>query len=176
VVSQSQYTRKASDIKPTVWVYRADDGTFQTREQTKDERDSLQIPPKGEYRLRVKAFAEPFEMNKKAEYGGGVQEMTRLLLEVVGGPGAGKRTTLLCSFSFGKSSNLGRVFAAATNRVIASGDDCDPVDMLEGEFVAYLQPSKNLDEHGKPKGTDCSWDTVAPAAGTASAEDASTWA
>ncbi len=157
----SQYAREASTIAPTVWVYKTDDGNYATREQTKEEREAFQIPPRGEYRLKVKGFAEPFERPKDAKYGGGMQEKTILLLEVQGGPGNGKRCTLWATYVFSKGSNLGKVFQAVTKRPIMPGDVPDPVEMLEGEFTAYLQPSQNLDENGRPKGTDCSWDTVA---------------
>lgn len=172
----SQYARTVSDIRPTVWVYKDESGEIREREQTQEERQQQQIPPKGEYRLKVKAFAAPFEMTRHQDYGGGVQTMTRLLLEVVGGPGNGKRTNLLVSYAVSKKSNLGKVYGATVG-MPAPGEDWDPVLMLEKEFTAYLQPSKNLDENGKPKGTDCSWDTVA-AIGEAAASTGTddTWA
>lgn len=174
MVSQSQYARTVSDIRPTVWVYKADDGTIQEREQTQEERQALQTPPKGEYRLKVKGFAVPFEMSNFDKTG--MQDMTRLLLEVQGGPGAGKRTTLLVSYTVSKRSNLGRIYGATVGMPEA-GSNWDPVLMLEQEFTAYLQPSKNVDEHGKPKGTDCSWDTVAAIgdASTAAATGTDDW-
>lgn len=139
---------------------RAPDGSIEEHEQTQDERQALQIPPKGEYRLKVKGFGVPFEMPRSPEFGGGMQTMTRLLLEVVGGPGNGKRTTLLTSYSVSRRSNLGKIYGATVG-MPEPGQEWDPVLMLDQEFTAYLQPSKNLDENGKPKGTDCSWDTVA---------------
>lgn len=172
----SQYARTVSDIRPTVWVQRNEDGSIHEHEQTQDERQALQIPPKGEYRLKVKGFAVPFDMPRSQEFGGGMQTMTRLLLEVQGGPGNGKRTTLLTSYAVSKRSNLGRIYGATVG-MPAPGEDWDPVLMLEQEFTAYLQPSKNQDENGKPKGTDCSWDTVA-AIGEAAASTGTddTWA
>lgn len=146
-------------------------GNIRTREQTQDERLAQVVPPKGEYRLRVAAFAEPFEMARAEQFGGGMQEMTRLLLEIVGGPGAGKQTTLLCSFAVSKRSNLGRIYGATVG-LPEAGDDWDPVAMLNKEFTAYLQPSKNVDENGKPRGTDCSWDTVASVGGGAGSDAA----
>lgn len=169
----SQYARTVSEARPTVWVM-SKNGQIVTHEQTQDERNAIGIPPKGEYRLRVVAFAEPFEMPRSLEFGGGMQEMTRLLLEVVGGPANGKRTTLLCSYTVSKRSNLGRIYAATVG-MPGSGDEWDPTLMLDKEFVAYLQPSKNLDENGKPKGTDCSWDTVAPVDGLAATGTDDTW-
>lgn len=154
----------------------ADDGSIQEREQTQEERQQLQVPPKGEYRLKIKGFAVPFEWQQKAEYGGGMREMTRLLLEVQGGPGNGKLLSLLCPFVVGKKSNLGKIYGATVG-LPAPGEDWDPVLMLEQEFTAYLQPSKNLDENSKPKGTDCSWDTVAAVGETAAATGTDdTWA
>lgn len=172
----SQYARKTADIRPTVWVSLDSAGALQTREQTQDERLAQVIPPKGEYRLRVIAFAEPFEMPKAEQFGGGMQEMTRVLLEVVDGPGKGKQTTLLCSFAVSKRSNLGKIYGATVG-LPEAGDDWDPVAMLNKEFVAYLQPSKNVDDNGKPKGTDCSWDTVARVGGeTEAAQAEALWA
>lgn len=164
----SQYARTVSDIRPTVWVQKTASGEIEEHEQTQDERQALQIPPKGEYRLKVKGFAVPFDMPRSQEFGGGMQTMTRLLLEVQGGPGAGKRTTLLTSYAVSRRSNLGRIYAATVG-MPSPGEDWDPVLMLEQEFTAYLQPSKNVDEHGKPKGTDCSWDTVAAVGDASSA-------
>lgn len=171
----SKYAMTAKEAQPTIWVMRNDKGEIVEHEQTQDERTALQIPPKGEYRLRLKAFAEPFEMPRSPEFGGGMQTMTRLLLEVAAGPAQGKRTTLLCSWSIGPRSNLGKVFKATTGQVVENGVEYDPVDMLEGEFTAYLQPSKNLNEDGKPKGTDCSWDTVSAVGETAATGTDDAW-
>lgn len=91
----SQYARTVSDIRPTVWVQKTANGDIEEHEQTQEERQQLQIPPKGEYRLKVKAFAVPFDMPRSQDFGGGMQTMTRLLLEVATGQAAGKRLTLL---------------------------------------------------------------------------------
>lgn len=171
----SQYARTVSEIRPTVWVYKAADGTFQEREQSQDERAQIQIPPKGEYRLKVVGFAVPFEMPRSADFGGGMQTMTRLLLEVAGGPAAGKRCTLLVSYAVSRRSNLGKIYGATVG-MPAPGESWDPVLMLDQEFTAYLQPSKNLDENGKPKGTDCSWDTVAAVGSAQAATSDADWA
>ncbi len=176
VAEVSQYARQAKDISPTIWVYKQDDGSIATREQTQEERLAIQIPPKGEYRLKLKAFAEPFERPKSAEFGGGMQEKTILLLEVQGGPGNGKQVTLWVTYVFSKGSNLGKIYKAVTGESITPGSVPDPIKMLEGEFTAYLQPSQNLDDNGKPKGTDCSMDTVAPVGESAAAATNSDWA
>lgn len=176
VAEVSQYARQAKDISPTVWVYKDADGSIKTREQTQDERLAILIPPKGEYRLKVKAFAEPFERPKSQQYGGGMQEKTILLLEVQGGPGNGKLCTLWATYVFSKGSNLGKIFKAVTGIAITPGSVPDPIAMLEGEFTAYLQPSQNLDDNGKPKGTDCSMDTVASVGDAVAAAAGSDWA
>lgn len=147
---------------PTIWVRKDAKGNVVTHEQTQDERMAHIVPPRrGEFRLKVVSFAEPFEMPRAEQFGGGVQQMTRLELEIQNGPGKGKVCTLLCGWSIGPRSNLGKVYAAATGKAVEKAGEYDVIDLLGGEFSAYLMPSEKLDDDGNPRGTNCSWDTVA---------------
>lgn len=169
----SQYAIEAKG-QTTTWVKKNANGELVTTEQTQDERAAqIVIPKRGEYRLRVAAFAEPFELARSEQYGGGMQKMTRLLLTLVGGPGDGKQTTLLAGWSIGSKSNLGKVFSATTGKAPAPSGMNDPVEMLNKEFIAFLAPSDALDDAGNPRYTVISWDTVAPAPreGADAAED-----
>lgn len=173
-MSVSQYAIEAKG-QATVWVSRNENGELATHEQTQDER-ALQVvvPRRGEYRLKLAAFCEPFEMERSEKFGGGKQMMSRLLLTIVGGPGDGKQTTLLAGWSIGARSNLGKIFSATTGKEPATNGVNDPVDMLNGEFVAFLAPSDALNEHGNPKYTTISWDTVAPVT-AAAGDDPDIW-
>lgn len=172
----SAYTISASQAAPTIWVRKDSKGAIVTHEQTQDERMAHGVPPKGEYQLRVISFAEPFEMPRSEQFGGGVQQMTRLELEVLNGKGKGKTCTLLCGWSIGPRSNLGKVYRAVTGKAVENGVDYDVTDILGGEFTAYLQPSDQLDDAGKPRGTRCSWDTVAAVGADAAATGTDDWA
>jgi hypothetical protein len=159
----SEYSIEIKNVSPTIWVYRDTDGKIKEREQTKEEREEQIVPPRGEYTLKVKAFAKPFEMTKSEQYGGGVQMMTRLLLEVVDGGKAslkGQQTTALCSLAISKNSNLGRVYLATTGKSIDQGGTADPTLMLEQEFQVYLKQDK-LDDNGNRTRTAPAWETVA---------------
>jgi hypothetical protein len=159
----SDYSIEIKNVSPTIWVYRDTDGKIKEREQSKEEREEQIVPPRGEYTLKVKAFAKPFEMTKSEQYGGGVQMMTRLLLEVVDGGKAslkGQQTTALCSLAISKNSNLGRVYLATTGKSIDQGGTADPTLMLEQEFQVYLKQDK-LDDNGNRTRTAPAWETVA---------------
>ena len=173
----SAYTISAASAAPTIWVRKNEAGKIVTHEQTQDERMAHAVPPKGEYQLRVVSFAEPFEMPRAEQYGGGVQTMTRLELEIANGRGVGKRCTLLCGWSIGPRSNLGKVYRAVTGKPVENGGEYDLTAILGGEFTAYLQPSEAVDDTGKPRGTRCSWDTVAAVgAETTAGGDSDDWA
>jgi hypothetical protein len=158
----SEYKVGVSGGFTTTWVRKDKKGNIVEHEQTPDERDAHVVPKKGEYRLKVRGFAKPFEMNRAEQFGGGVQTMTRLELELMNGRDKGKVCTLLTGLSLSPRSNLGKVFTAITGEDLSRGGvEYDLADMLGGEFSAYLLPSDQTWDDGKPKGTRCSWDTVA---------------
>lgn len=175
----SAYTLSAAQGAATVWVRKDAQGNVVTHEQTQDERMAHVVPPRGEYTLIVRSFAEPFEMARAEQFGGGMQTMTRLELEIADGRGKGKTCVLLCGWSIGPRSNLGKVYRAVTGKAVDNGGEYDVAEILGGRFVAYLQPSDALDDNGKPRGTRCSWDTVAPvgeaAATNGSGDDDGLW-
>lgn len=164
----SSYVIDSSSAQATVFVRRAADGSLEKEEQSQDQRAAQVVPPKGEYRLKVTGFAEPFEMPRAEQFGGGTQLMTRLELQIVGGRGDGKTTTVLCGWPtrIGPRSNLGKVYMATKNTGIPEGMKVDVADILGGEFEAYLRPSDKLDDFGKPRYTVIAWDTVAPVGGS----------
>lgn len=169
----SEYAIEIKNVQPTIWVYRDADGKIKEREQTKEEREEQVVPPRGEYTLRVKAFAKPFEMAKSEQYGGGTQLMTRLLLEIVEGGKAnlkGMQTTALCSLAISKNSNLGRVYLATTGLSIDQGGTADPTLMLEKDFQVYLKQDK-LDENGNRTRTAPAWETIARVGEASDEED-----
>jgi hypothetical protein len=134
------------------------------REETQDERMSHIVPPPGFYDLKVNGIATPFEMARSEVYGGGVQTMTRLLCEIQGGKGHGKEITLLLGWSLGARSNMTKVFKAVLGDRNTVGE-IDLADLLNGQFNAYLEPSEDKWDDGRPKGTRCTWATVKPVGG-----------
>jgi hypothetical protein len=167
----SEYAIEVKTVQPTIWVYRKDDGTIGEREQTKEEREEQVVPPRGEYTLRVKAFAKKFEMDNFEKTG--KDWMTRLLLEIVDGGKAnlkGQQTTALCSMKMSGKSNLGQVYMATTGESLEPGrPPADPTLMLEKDFVVYLKQDK-LNENGERTKTVLAWDTIERAGGAASAD------
>ena len=168
-----EYDIAVRDIQPTIWVYKDADGSIKEREQSKEEREEQIVPPRGEYTFRVKAFAKPFEMARSEQFGGGVQTMTRLLLEIVdGGSGKlkGQQTTALCSLSMSKRSNLGAVYMATTGESLEAGGTADPTKMLEKDFSVYAKQDK-LDDNGNRTKTVLAWDTVEKAGASSDDDD-----
>ena len=171
----SQYQIEVKTVQPTIWVYKDTDGKIKEREQTKDEREEQIVPPRGEYTFKVVAFAKKFQMANFDKTG--MQDMTRLLLEIVDGGKAslkGERTTALCSLSISKGSNLGKVYMATTGEGLEPGrPPADPTLMLDKTFSVYAKQDK-LDENGDRTKTVLAWDTVEKAGGVTpeSEEDA----
>lgn len=164
-----EYDIEIKDVQPTIWVYKDPaDGKIKEREQSKDERQEQVVPPRGEYVFRIKAFAKMFEMPKSAQYGGGTQEMTRLLLEVVSGPSSkveGQLTSVLCTRAMSRGSNLGKVYMKSTGLDLdPQMGSADPTKMLEKCFSVYAKQDK-LDDSGNRKNTSLAWDTVERADG-----------
>ena len=170
-----EYDIEVRTVQPTIWVYKDTDGKIKEREQTKEEREEQIVPPRGEYTFKVVAFAKKFQMANFDKTG--MQDMTRLLLEIVDGGKAslkGERTTALCSLSISKGSNLGKVYMATTGEGLEPGrPPADPTLMLDKTFSVYAKQDK-LDENGDRTKTVLAWDTVEKAGGVTpeSEEDA----
>lgn len=165
------YLVEVKTVQPTIWVYKDTDGKIKEREQTKEEREEQIVPPRGEYTFKVVAFAKKFQMANFDKTG--MQDMTRLLLEIVDGGKAslkGERTTALCSLSISKGSNLGKVYMATTGEGLEPGrPPADPTLMLDKTFSVYAKQDK-LDENGDRTKTVLAWDTVEKAAGATDSE------
>lgn len=176
----SEYTIASTGIQ-TVWVRKDPAGNLVKTEQTQEERFAHVVPPMAEYEVLVRGFAEPFEMmfdNKP-------QRKTRLELVIQNeGPGKGKTCTILVGWSIGPKSYLGKVYRATTGENVTQGGEYDITKILGGRFRAMLMPSANVDENGKPRGTNVSWDTfdalnpvgAQPVGAAAPADNAGLWA
>lgn len=168
----SEYTIASSGIS-TVWVRKDAAGNLSKSEQTQEERMSHVIPPMGEYTVLIRGFAEPFEMM----FDDRPTKKTRLELVIQNdGPGKGKVCTILIGWSIGPRSYLGKVYRAVTGEAVTKGGEYDLTRILGGQFKATLLPSSNVDENGKPRGTNVSWDTfdaLNPSGGAAAGDGAS---
>lgn len=125
--------------------------------QTESERSDYTAPPEGEYELEITAFAEPFEMPKAEEYGGGMQTKTRLEFTVLSGKGKGKKFAPMYTWTVGAKSTLGQLIAKLRGAPVAPGEDFDIADLIGTKFKAYVNHAinkksgqKSLDNTGKP--------------------------
>lgn len=153
----------------TMWIERDANGQIgNPREQTQDERLGETVPPRGEYTLKVVAFAEPFEHTSEKW---GVKTKTRLKLQIQGGPGDGRYFSTMVGWSIGPNSNLGRVYRAVTGKEVDRGGEYNVTEILNGTFSAYVTGSDELNEEGKPRYANVSWDTVSAVGGSAANTD-----
>ena len=118
------------------------------------------VPPKGEYRFMITGYADPFEMPKSADYGGGTQVMTRIELTIIEGPGKGKMFDQMWGFTIGEKSNLGG-FLRRMGVDLSLRDGTFDLDRIIGYTGSgYLTPSTTLGDDGKPRYTKLSIETV----------------
>jgi hypothetical protein len=155
----SEYTLTNATGTESVWVSRNERGEI-VKERI--ERNLYIVPPMGVYRLRVLRFAEPFDMPKAEQFGGGMQRMTRLELQIIGGKGNGKRVAPMMSLSLGKKAILGQIIRACEGRDLNPGEEYSLFNLTGKEFQATLRPSDSLDEAGKPKYCRIVDGTIAP--------------
>jgi len=109
------------------------------------------VPPKGEYKFMITGYAEPFEMPKAQEYGGGTQMMTRVELTIIDGPGKGKMLDQMWGFSIGEKSNLGK-FLRKMNVDLSLRNGTFDLDRIIGHTGSgYITPGTAIGDDGKPK-------------------------
>ena len=144
----TDYTLTNTSGAESVWVSRDANGEI-VKERI--ERNLYVVPPMGVYRLRILRFAEPFEMPKAEQFGGGMQRMTRLECQIVGGKGDGRKVAPMMSLSLGRKAILGQIIRACEGRDLNPGEEYSLFSLVGKEFQATLRPSDSLDETGKPK-------------------------
>lgn len=118
------------------------------------------VPPKGEYQFEVTGYALPFEMPKSADYGGGMQTMTRVEFTIVDGKGKGKMFTQLWGFTIGEKSNLGKFCRRMKIPMPNPGETWDLDNMIGYVGTGYVTPGDDVGTDGKPKYAKLSLDTV----------------
>lgn len=181
----SSYAMPAGGDISNNYVRRVGDEIVEV-EQTKDEWMACVVPPPGQYRCRIAGFAVPFQVRNtykgQLNKSGQVDDReflmkTKLDLVIVGGPGDGKHVLIWAPWPnrMTPGTNIGRVFFAATGYSPDDKQDTwDPVDMLDCEFLGFIQGSETLNDQGKPKTAVMVWETVKPATAEAIA-DAAAW-
>lgn len=124
--------------------------------QTESERSDYTTPPEGEYDLEITAFAEPFEMPKAEQFGGGMQTKTRLEFTIVSGKGKGKKFAPMYTWSVGSKATLGQLIAKIKGGFVAPGEDFDIGSLIGVKLRAYVNHALGqdgrvkLDQAGKP--------------------------
>jgi hypothetical protein len=119
------------------------------------------VPPKGEYQFQITGYAEPFEMPRAVEYGGGMQTMTRVELTITEGKGKGRMFDQLWGCTIGPKSNLGKFLRAMKVPVAANENGEFDLDNIIGYIGSgYVTASDAVDNQGKPRYARLAIDTV----------------
>ncbi len=116
---------------------------------TESKREDYAVPPEGEYEWEITGFAEPFEMAKAAEFGGGMQTKTRLEFTILSGKGQGRKFNQMFTWSVGAKATLGQLIAKVRGQGLSSGESFDLTDLLGMKGKSYVNHS--LDLGGKVK-------------------------
>lgn len=153
-------------------VYRGQTDESNTPIYEEVNRDDYIVPPSDNYHLRLTGFTEPYTdaipVEFQKENGPTTRKATNLELEIVSGPGAGKRflwSFITMSLSMGKNpSHWGRIYKAG---VLKGGDPPEGTqlfydDTIGAEFMAYVNASAATRPDGRPKFATLSKDTIKP--------------
>lgn len=143
------------------------------------DRESVVVPPTGQYHLRMTGFSEPKEEEIAEKYrkenGPTTRKITSVELEIASGKGAGRRFFWnYVSFSLGGGDNpshLLRVYMAGVLKgdKPAKGKQLIYDDLVGAEFNAYVIASETKDDKGRPTFAKVEAKTIAV---VASADDA----
>lgn len=124
------------------------------------DRESIVVPPTGQYHLKLTGFSEPKEDQIKEEFrkegGPSTRTITSVELEIASGKGAGRRFFWnYVSFSLGGGTNpshLLRVYIAGVTKgdKPAKGKQLIFDDLIGAEFNAYVIASDTKDDKGRP--------------------------
>lgn len=164
----SEYTYTAKDTTPSIMVRKDAAGNIVKAES---KREDYSVPPAGQFDLEITGFAEPFQMARAAEFGGGEQTMTRLEFLIHGPKGAGRKFTQMVGLSFGPKSKLGGIYGGARGKPIDKGEEIDMINMIGLRFSSFVAHDKNqsgavkVDAEGKPLYASVVIDTIVPKAG-----------
>lgn len=124
------------------------------------DRESIVVPPTGQYHLKLTGFSEPKddEIPERFRKDGGptTRKITSVELEIASGKGAGRRFFWnYVSFSLGGGDNpshLLRVYIAGVTKgdKPAKGKQLIFDDLIGAEFNAYVSASETKDDRGRP--------------------------
>lgn len=168
----SAYTMTANESGPTLMIRR-------NGAKVESNRAEYTVPPKGQYTLELTGFAEPFEMPRAEQFGGGVQQMTRLEYTILSEKGKGKKFTQMVSFTIGSKSKMGQIISAARGKPIGAGESVDLLDIIGLKFTATVTHDKTkdgvvkVDADGKPLYASVVIDTIEPLSADGEAKESS---
>lgn len=107
--------------------------------QVVPERDEYAVPPAGTYgRFKLTGISDTFDMTSE-RYGTSTKVRVEFQIMKVQDPEnkylEGKRFTELYGWSVGPKSNLGKLFSKLRGTPIQPGEQVDPDDFIDTEFV-----------------------------------------
>jgi hypothetical protein len=135
---------------------------------TESKREDYSVPPEGEYEWEITGFAEPFEMAKSAEFGGGMQTKTRLEFTILSGKGQGRKFNQMFTWSVGSKATLGQLIAKVRGQGVGLGETFELTDLIGMKAKSYVNHSVDLGGHiktgpdGKPLYAEVAIKTIRP--------------